>query len=384
MPVYKVDGKKKYGLQRYRVIINWVDDSGKKRSKETHAYGKAAAEEEEARLLQEVRSGMIDKPEEPEEEPAPTLEELVEMYKADRGPELRRTTLDKKIGILRVNAYEKLGKLPIDRITQKEMLAWREWIAGKSLSTVTKNNAYRELRCILNYAVERKIIKENPIKAIRPFRDPLEQAQAVKLRYYTKEQWKLYEAQLRKWAEETGTLRSWGIYVFFQIAYLAGLRKGEINALRWTDIEGEYLWVRRSVTQKVKGEKWLETPPKTKASVRKIQMPKNLIDVLAEHKQRSEKVPGWKESMFICGGPNPIPDTVIENANKDCAKAAGLPHITVHEFRHSHASLLCNAGIQIKEISRRLGHNDVQITLKVYAHLYPTEEERAVAILNEI
>ena len=66
------------------------------------------------------------------------------------------------------------------------------------------------------------------------------------------------------------------------------------------------------------------------------------------------------------------------------AKAAGIKKITVHEFRHSHASLLCNAGINIKEIARRLGHADVNMTWKTYSHLYPAEEEKAIAVLNAI
>ena len=64
------------------------------------------------------------------------------------------------------------------------------------------------------------------------------------------------------------------------------------------------------------------------------------------------------------------------------AKPLSLPHIAIHDFRHSHASLLCNAGINVKEIARRLGHADAEMTLRTYAHLYPAEEERAVQVLN--
>ena len=73
-----------------------------------------------------------------------------------------------------------------------------------------------------------------------------------------------------------------------------------------------------------------------------------------------------------------------ENHNKIFAKAAGLPHIRIHDFRHTHASLLVNEGINIQEIARRLGHSDVQMTWNTYSHLYPREEERAVAILDKI
>ena len=167
------------------------------------------------------------------------------------------------------------------------------------------------------------------------------------------------------------------------IAYYTGMRKGEINGLRWSDIEGgKYIWVRRSIAQKLKGRPWVETPPKNASSVRRLQMPVVLVEELEKHKERQKEVGRWSEALFICGGPAPIPDTSIEKANATYAAEAGLKHITIHEFRHSHASLLCNAGVNIKEIARRLGHSSVEMTLRTYAHLYPKEEERATAVLD--
>ena len=58
--------------------------------------------------------------------------------------------------------------------------------------------------------------------------------------------------------------------------------------------------------------------------------------------------------------------------------------ISIHSYRHSHASLLANEGINIQEIARRLGHARVEMTWNTYSHLYPREEERAVEILNRI
>ena len=77
-------------------------------------------------------------------------------------------------------------------------------------------------------------------------------------------------------------------------------------------------------------------------------------------------------------------DTGIANKNIEFADKAELPHIRVHDFRHSHASLLANEGINIQEIARRLGHSKIEITWNTYSHLYPREEERAVQILNKI
>lgn len=72
------------------------------------------------------------------------------------------------------------------------------------------------------------------------------------------------------------------------------------------------------------------------------------------------------------------------NKGFEFADKAGLPHIRLHDFRHSHASLLASEGINIQEIARRLGHSNVEMTWNTYSHLYPQEEERAVGILNKI
>ena len=77
-------------------------------------------------------------------------------------------------------------------------------------------------------------------------------------------------------------------------------------------------------------------------------------------------------------------DKKKKKRNTQYANAAGLPHIRIHDFRHTHASLLVNEGINIQEIARRLGHSKVEQTWNTYSHLYPREEERAVAILDGI
>lgn len=116
-----------------------------------------------------------------------------------------------------------------------------------------------------------------------------------------------------------------------------------------------------------------------------MQIPAPLMNILSEHKRRQkEAAKNFSEDYRICGGEQPLRDTSIENHNKAFAKAAGLPHIRIHDFRHTHASLLVNEGINIQEIARRLGHSDVQMTWNTYSHLYPREEERAVEILNRI
>lgn len=381
MPIYKIEGEKRGGLQMYRVVVNWTEN-GKKRTKERRAAGKTNAELEEAKIRAEIERGLPQKQKDPSGRI--TVKELWALYEAEHGPEIRESTMAKKKSIVENHVLPDLGPKTVREVSEADLTAWRAKLNGTSAKASTKNGAYREIRALFNFAVQRKIIEHSPVKAIKPFRDPYRETAAVKIRYYTKDEFIRYIGAAKADAEAKDTLRAWGIYVFFMLAYYTGARKGEINALRWSDVDGAYLWIRRSITQKLKGRGWAETPPKNASSVRRIQMPGQLIDALTDHRRRQERSELFTESLFVCGGLRPLPDTVIEDANKSFCEAAGVKHITIHEFRHSHASLLCNAGINIQEVARRLGHADAEMTLRTYAHLYPAEEERAVAVLNGV
>lgn len=383
MPIYKIAGQKKDGLQKYRVVVNYTDESGKKRTAERREYGKAQAERAEAVLRERIKNG--EKPKERTKAKPLTVSEFAKLYEAERGPEIRETTMSKKKSVLNCYVLPFLGEKPLETIGEEDMRGWRRWLNEKPLKTNTKNGGFRELRALLNFAVSGGYLTKSPMKAIAPFRDPYKETEAVRLRYYTAEEWKKYLAAATEEAERKDDLRAWGLRLFFLIAYYTGMRKGEINGLRWSDVEdGKYIWVRRSIAQKLKGRPWVETPPKNASSVRRLQIPVVLVEELAKHKEKQKMAGRWSEDLFICGGPAPIPDTTLEKANAEFAAAAGVKHITIHEFRHSHASLLCNAGVNIKEIARRLGHADSEITLRTYAHLYPAEEERAVAVLENV
>ena len=110
-------------------------------------------------------------------------------------------------------------------------------------------------------------LAKNPLTAVGNFTDAYLEKIDQKLQYYTSEQFILYILEAKKNAELSGSLTDWGYYVFFNIAFYTGMRKGEINALKWSDIDSEILHVRRSISQKISGGD-IETPPKNKSSYR--------------------------------------------------------------------------------------------------------------------
>lgn len=372
MPIYKLEGSKD-GKQRYRVRVNTVDADGRYKQIERITYGRAEAKDLEQKLIYEIKTaGAAHR--------RMTVLSLFEDYVSAKQHELRQTSLNKSVGHIKNHVLPELGGVQLAKLTRPRLQAWKNTLRAKGLSCVTCNGVYKDLNAMLNYAVKLGYMPVNNLSALGGFKEADFTPVQEKLHYYTPEEFVRYISAADALCSSYSERR---YYVFFAIAYFTGMRKGEINALKWSDIEGSIIHVRRSISQKAGGGD-VETSPKNKSSYRDLAMPAPLISVLAEHKAAQQLIPQWSEDFRVCGGPRPLRDTTIANKNKQFALSAELPVLRIHDFRHSHASLLANEGINIQEIARRLGHSDVTMTWNTYSHLYPREEERAVAVLDKI
>lgn len=372
MPIYKTD-KRKNGLQQYRVCVNYTDASGNYRQKSKLVYGSAEAKAEEYRLLKEytgnttVASRM-------------TVSELYEEYKAAKVHELRSSTFEKTKAVIDNNIIPYLGDCRLDALTTKKLQSWKNQIASQGTSVRDQKNKYAALRALLYFAVKMEYLASNPLVRLGNFKDANDIPNKEKMHFYTPEQFKKYIAVVQSHMDNPS---DYSYYVFFNLAFYTGMRKGELNALKWTDIENNIIHVRRSISQKL-GQGDVETPPKTKSSYRDLQIPQKIVDMLIEHKARQQKIKNFSDDFRVCGGERPLRDTSISNKNIQYAKEAELEPIRIHDFRHSHASLLIQHGINIQEVARRLGHSDIKMTLNTYSHLYPSESERALTVLENI
>ena len=315
-----------------------------------------------------------------------TVGELAEKYLAAKYTEVRRSTAEKTERMLNRYVLPTMQKERIDRLNAQKLQEWKQSITTLGLAPKTQKNIYSEFRAMLNFAVKMEYLPRNPLLAVGNFKDNDFTPPKDKLRYYTADEFLRYKAAALADAEAKGTISEYAFYVFFCVAYYMGMRKGEINALRWSDINGGLLTVRRSVSQKVKGESAVETLPKNKTSYRTIEIPEPLMEILAEWKKRLAERVAYRDNYRVCGGGETgvLSDTNIDLHNRRYAAAADLPHIRIHDFRHSHASLLANEGINIQEIARRLGHAKIEMTWNTYAHLYPRESERSLSVLNRV
>jgi integrase len=160
-------------------------------------------------------------------------------------------------------------------------------------------------------------------------------------------------------------------------ALYAGLRRGELRALRWKDIDFDAGLIR---VQRGWDPKEGPIEPKSRAGKRRVPLAKPLRSYLAAHRLRSQ---GTREDLVFRGrGGKPLaPDALIERARK-LWQAAGLQSIGLHECRHTYAAFMIAAGVNAKALSTYMGHSTITMTLDRYGHLMPGNEDEAAEMLE--
>ncbi len=176
---------------------------------------------------------------------------------------------------------------------------------------------------------------------------------------------------------------------FFTMSIYTGMRPGELIGLNWSDIKGSILTVKAGFVQ-LHGQKSVRTDrPKTKKSVRMIDLPKEVLNLLAKHKKEQAKY------RLQFGKNWPEPDAVFTNdlgerLNKYIpsqhwnrfVKKNGLRKIPLYGLRHSAASLMIAEKISARDVAARLGHAQTSTTLNIYAHAFQDANSRATKAIS--
>lgn len=177
------------------------------------------------------------------------------------------------------------------------------------------------------------------------------------------------------------------------LGLLCGMQLGEVLALRWNcaDLDRKVIQVREAIEQtKAHGIRF--KPPKSAAGRRDISLPDPVVEALREHRREqlelrlklgTGKLPADALLFGDLQG-NPRSLYAASAAWRAFAENIGLPGVTFHALRHSHASQLIDAGVDIVTISRRLGHAKPDITLRIYAHLFQKDDSKAAAAINAV
>ena len=184
--------------------------------------------------------------------------------------------------------------------------------------------------------------------------------------------------------------------------YFTGLRIGELMGLNWYDIDFERktlrinkeLTVKIKKSEKAKGIYYKLVPPKTSNSIRTIDLSDNLVEKLKKHYENEKAIYNFDKSMFVFGNVSYIKETTLRNHLKKYIELAQIkpknPYykkgdtiLTLHGFRHSHASLLINLGLDSRDVAERLG-DTIQMVESTYYHIFPQKKSNTVNALNKL
>jgi integrase len=247
---------------------------------------------------------------------------------------------------------------------------------GKPLSPRTVEFARAVLRRAMRDAVLDRLLEVNPVVGTK-------HPKTVKPKHTT---WT--GAQLHAFVEGLDESERWA--PLWILAASTGLRRGELLALRWSevDLDAGVLAVERSVTQ-VGHERVYVTPKNHER--RDVNLDGRTVAVLRawRREQAAERLawgPAYMDQaglVFTWENGRPVlPDYATKAFGALTAAAAGVPRLVLHELRHTHATILLRDGVPVHVVARRLGHKDPSVTLNVYADAIPDDDGRAVDVFS--
>ena len=374
MPVYKY--KSRSGKVSYRIDINFTDQNGKRRHICRRGFAKKKdAEAEEARIRMTLSDNLP---------AAITLDALVDQYTASYLLEgVKESTLMSNLTMYRCHISPILGSKRVKDITVSAVTQWmtnmleKEKPDGTRYAANTINNAKMVLSKYLSYAVKLELIPDNPAQKVKKYQDPDETVKSD-------------EAEINFWTED----EYWHFISYvddpewkdiFLFLWETGVRRGELIALRWENVDfgGSKIRIEATATNKTKKRGQIRTSPKTRRSIRTIDMPDSLRNALLERYKRHQRRDGFSYDFYVFGDIRPLSPTTLKRKHDEYMDKAGVKRITLHGFRHSHASLLIMHGLPDQMIADRLGHT-IEILHKVYAHIYEQQRNSFKNELNAI
>ena len=362
----KKDNKKYYMIQLY---LGKDEITGKVRKTTRRGFKtKKEAQLCEAKIKTEIATnGLLNTD-------VTTFKEIYELWYEGYQHTIKESTLV-------VNSYvfklllDKLEHIQLKKITlpfcQKIITDYSKEF---SLSTLKKIKIYGGM--IFDYAVKMKVIYSNPMKDVLLPKKQVDITSNDTDLYYTKDELNHF----LKLVDSTNDIK---LSAMFRVLAYTGIRKGELQALEWSDIDFTNNTININKTLSINSEhKITVQTPKSKSSIRCISIDEETKLILKRWKAKQRELffsLGTRvKKNQLCFTNDITNDYLYLNFTNDklskICKKHKFKEIKIHGFRHTHCSLLFESGFTIQEVQDRLGHSDLKTTMSVYAHV--TEKQR--------
>ena len=293
-------------------------------------------------------------------------------YELYAEPNVRPTTAASYRRNIELHVIPHIGDIKLNRLTSRELQKFYKDLlengrlreAQKEKKPGLSNSTVRGIHMMLHNALDRAV-RERLI-----LRNPTEDCIIPKLE---KKEMKILRPENIKAYLAAAERR--GVLPMFYLELVSGVRKGELVALLWDDldIERRTISVSKQALSRPGGE-IVVNRPKTENSIRAISIPQEAVDLLVEEHQKHPDNPYMFPSPKTGG--MYYPDSVV-NLHKKLLRDAGLGHIRFHDLRHTFATMALQNGVDVKTVSAMLGHYDAGFTLRTYTHATRQMQEQA-------
>ena len=313
-----------------------------------------------------------------------TYRELVALWWESYKNTIKPNSQQSMEGIVRLHILPVFGDYKLDKLTtpiiQQQVNKWADK-ANKGEKGAYANYSFLNNinRRILQYGVTMQVIQHNPARDVIIPRK--QQNKEHKVKFFSNQELKQFLDYLEDL--DQSSYENFFDYVLYKTLLATGCRIGEALALEWSDIDLKKGVISISKTL----NRYQETnTPKSKAGLRKIDIDKATVSLLKQYKKR-QQVQSWQlgRSEGIVFTPFTTKYAyacLLRKRLQSHFKTAGVPDISFHGFRHTHATIMLYAGIEAKDLQYRLGHSNISMTLNTYVHATKEGAKKAVSIFE--
>lgn len=294
-----------------------------------------------------------------------TFKEVAELWLTSYKLTVQDSTYKGTVSSLKNSIYPLIGDKLIKEITRVDCQnAVNNWC----LNFGSSNMIISRVKRIFKYAVALEIIDKNPMDSIIK---PVKKSNHKPVKVYSKEQVNQILTYLH---DNRSNYIEHCVYALFRVLFYTGLRIGEALALEWSDIDFKSKTINVDKTLKFVDNKIVAGKPKTRASIAVLPIDDQTLKILKgwhSYKRRKRLAIGLTEQapIFSRIGGEYERKSYIYWKFKRLTFLARIPFHGIHITRHTHASLLIEAGANLKEVQTRLRHSSITMTMDVYGHL---------------